>query len=91
MNPSAREPRPLLRRPVPLAWQMLILLTSIGVLLALGFSLLVPLPPEIKRLLDWSDVVVCAIFMCDFFLLLSLHVDRKRYLLDLERGVRALR
>jgi voltage-gated potassium channel len=60
---------------------MLILFTSIGVLLVLGFSLLVPLPPEIKRILDWSDVAICAIFMCDFFLLLYLHVDRKRYLL----------
>lgn len=70
-----------LRRPVPMAWQILILLTSIGVLLVLGLSLFMPLPVEVKRVLDWADVAICAVFMADFFLLLYLHVDRKRYLL----------
>jgi len=70
-----------LRRPVPIAWQILILLTSIGVLLVLGLSLLMPLPAEVKRVLDWADVAICAVFMADFVLLLYLHVDRKRYLL----------
>lgn len=70
-----------LRRPVPLAWQVLILLTSIAVLLVLAASLLMPLPTEIKRVLDVADVAICAVFMADFFLLLYLHVDRRRYLL----------
>jgi len=40
-----------------------------------------PLPSEIKRILDWADIAICAVFMSDFLLLLYLHVDRKRYLL----------
>jgi voltage-gated potassium channel len=70
-----------LRRPVPIAWQVLILLASVAVLIVLGISLLVPLPLEIRRVLDVADVAICAVFMADFFLLFYLHLDRKRYLL----------
>lgn len=70
-----------LRRPVPLAWQILILLTSVVVLLVLAVSLLVPLPPEVKRVLNLADVAVCLVFLADFFLLLALHKDRRRYFL----------
>jgi len=70
-----------LRRPVPIAWQVFILITSVGVLLVLGVSLLMPLPVEVKRVLDVADVAICAVLMADFFLLLYLHRDRKRYLL----------
>jgi voltage-gated potassium channel len=59
----------------------LILLTSLGVLIVLGLSLLTPLPAEVKRILDWADIAICTVFMADFFMLLYLHVDRKRYLL----------
>lgn len=69
-----------LRRPVPLAWQIFILLTSVAVLLVMGVSLLMPLPAEVKRVLDVADVAICAVFMADFFLLLYLHRDRRRYL-----------
>lgn len=81
MKASSHDLTSPLRRPVPLGWQILILLSSIGVLLVLGLSLLIPLPAEVKRVLDWADVAICAVFMADFFLLLYLHVDRKRYLL----------
>lgn len=70
-----------LRRPVPLLWQVLILLTSIAVLIALILSLFVPLPQEIKKVLDVADIGICIIFMADFFLLLYLHNDRRKYLL----------
>lgn len=70
-----------LRRPVPLAWQFFILVTSLAVLLVLALSLFMPLPPEVKKVLDWADLAICAIFMADFALLLYLHVDRRRYLL----------
>jgi len=66
---------------VPIAWQIFILLTSVAVLLVMGVSLLMPLPAEVKRVLDVADVAICAVFMADFFLLLYLHRNRKRYLL----------
>lgn len=70
-----------LRRPVPLAWQIFILLASVGVLLVLGVSLLMPLPAEVQRVLDVADIAICVVFMADFLLLLYLHRNRKRYLL----------
>ncbi len=57
------------------------MLTSVGVLLVLALSLLVPLPREVKRVLDIADYVICAIFMADFFVLLYLHKNRRRYLI----------
>jgi voltage-gated potassium channel len=81
VNDKIHEPSSPLRRPIPVAWQVLMLLTSVGVLLVLAISLLMPLPVEIKRMLDWADLVICVVFMSDFFLLLYLHTDRKRYLL----------
>lgn len=81
MKPVLPDSPSHLRQPVPLGWQVLILLSSIGVLLVLGLSLLMPLPAEVKHVLDWADVAICAVFMADFFLLLYLHVDRRRYLM----------
>ena len=43
--------------------------------------MLVPLPTEVKRVLDIADIAICAVFMADFLLLLYLHRDRRRYLL----------
>jgi len=70
-----------LRRPIPLAWQIFILLTSVAVLIVMGVSLLMPLPTEVKRVLDVADVAICVVFMADFLLLLYLHRNRKRYLM----------
>ena len=70
-----------LRRPIPLAWQFFIFVASIAVLLVLGVSLLMPIPPEVKRVLFVADFGICMVFVADFFVLLYLHKDRKRYLL----------
>ncbi len=75
-----KESENRLRRPVPLAWQVFILLASIGVLAVLAASLLMPLPAEVTRIFAWADTAICLIFMSDFFLLLYLHKDRRRYL-----------
>ena len=73
--------RPHLRRPIPIAWQLFIFVASIAVLLVLGISLLMPIPPEVRRVLSVADFGICAVFMADFFVLLYLHKNRKRYLL----------
>lgn len=70
-----------LRRPIPLIWQLFIFVASIAVLLVLGISLLMPIPPEVRRVLFVADFGICMVFMADFFALLYLHKDRKRYLL----------
>lgn len=70
-----------LRRPVPIAWQVVILLTSLSVLVVLSLSLFTPVKGELKEILDWADVAACVIFMIDFLILLYLHKDRKRYML----------
>ena len=70
-----------LRREVPLAWQMVVLVASLAVLFVMLLSIFTPLPPEVARLLRHADVAICGIFLADFFLLLYLHRDRKRYML----------
>ena len=80
-NQKVKPTENALIRPVPMAWQFFILLSSLAVLMVLGFSFLVPLPTEVKRLLDFADIAICIVFMVDFFILLSLHRDKKRYLL----------
>ena len=70
-----------LRREVPLAWQMVVMVASLAVLFVMLLSVFTPLPPEVARLLRHADVAICGIFLADFFLLLYLHRDRKRYML----------
>ncbi len=70
-----------LRRDVPLAWQMVVLVASLAVLFVMLLSIFTPLPPEVATLLRHADVAICGIFLADFFILLYLHKDRKRYML----------
>jgi voltage-gated potassium channel len=70
-----------LRRPVPLAWQLIVLFVSVAVVFVLTISLLHPLPKEIVSLLQMTDFFICAIFFADFLLLLYLHKNRTRYFL----------
>ncbi len=70
-----------LRRQVPLAWQLVVLVASLSVLFVMLLSIFTPLPPEVATLLRQADVAICGIFLADFFLLLYLHKDRKRYML----------
>ena len=71
----------LLRRPVPIAWQFVVLFASLGVLATLTCSLFVPFPPEVQRILNVTDFMICLIFLTDFCILLYLHKNRKRYML----------
>ncbi|HEY5791678.1 MAG TPA: ion transporter [Chthoniobacterales bacterium] len=52
---------------------------SLGVLAILALSLLAPLSPEIKRILEIADTTICFVFLADFGLLLYLHKNRKKY------------
>jgi voltage-gated potassium channel len=46
--------------------QFLILILSIVVLAALMVDILVPLPREVSRLVEWLDLLACAVFFADF-------------------------
>ena len=70
-----------LRRPVPIAWQFVVLFASLGVLSTLTFSLFVPFPPEVQKILNLADFLICLIFLADFGILLYLHKNRKKYML----------
>jgi len=70
-----------LKRPVPIVWQFVVLAASLGVLSTLTFSLFVPFPPEIQRILNVVDFLICLIFLADFGILLYLHKNRKKYML----------
>lgn len=70
-----------LRRPVPIVWQAVVLLASLAVLAVLSLSLLTPIPPEVRRILNIADIIICAVFLADFFILLYLHRDRRKYFL----------
>lgn len=70
-----------LRRPVPIAWQFVVLFASLGVLSTLTFSLFVPFPPEVQKILNLADFLICLVFLADFGILLYLHKNRKKYML----------
>lgn len=70
-----------LKRPVPIVWQFVVLGASLGVLATLTFSLFVPFPPEVQRVLNLVDFLICLIFLVDFGILLYLHKNRKKYML----------
>jgi voltage-gated potassium channel len=46
--------------------QLMILILSIVVLTALMIDVVVPLPPEVSRLVQWLDHLACAVFFIDF-------------------------
>lgn len=66
---------------MPLIWQFIVLVASLGVLSTLTLSLFVPFPPEVQRILNVADFLICLIFLADFGILLALHKNRKRYML----------
>ena len=47
-------------------FQFAILTLSLLLLAALAAELLLPVPPEVKRLIGYIDVAVCVVFMADF-------------------------
>jgi voltage-gated potassium channel len=47
--------------------EIITLILSIYVLIALLIQSLVPLPPDAVALLDWIDLLVCIVFLTDFF------------------------
>lgn len=81
MKPSVDVSASHLRRPIPIAWQCFIFVASLAVLLMLGMTLVLPVSAEVKRVLAVADFGICMVFMADFLVLLSLHKNRKRYLL----------
>lgn len=66
---------------MPIVWQGVVLLASLAVLAVLTLSLLAPIPPEVRRILNVADVLICTVFFTDFLILLYLHKDRRRYFL----------
>ena len=66
---------------MPIAWQFVVLFASLGVLSTLTFSLFVPFPPEVQKVLNLADFLICLIFLADFGILLYLHKNRKKYML----------
>jgi len=51
--------------------EIITLILSIYVLIALLIQSLVPLPPDAVALLDWIDLLVCIVFLTDFFVRFS--------------------
>ena len=48
-------------------WQVVILVLSVYVLLALALELVLALPPQVLILLGWIDFAICIVFIVDFF------------------------
>ena len=61
-------------------WQLILLALSVYVLGALFAKTVWALPPEVVRLLDWSDNAICVVFLGDFVHHLLTAPDRKAYL-----------
>lgn len=62
------------------AWQLVLLVLSVYVLGALAAQTLWHLDPEVVRVLDWADTVICVVFLADFFHHLATARDRRAYL-----------
>lgn len=50
------------------AWDMVILVLSVIILLAMAFRLTVPMHEETRKLLEMLDTVICIVFLTDFFI-----------------------
>ncbi|MEO6847667.1 MAG: ion transporter [Chthoniobacterales bacterium] len=69
-----------LRKPIPIWWQVIILVASLAVLIVLVLTLFLPIPTEARHILDFADTAICAIFMTDFCILLYSYKNRWEYL-----------
>jgi voltage-gated potassium channel len=70
---AARKPRA--------AYQLFMLALCVYALLALAVERFVPLPEDIRRLIEYADFAVCLLFFADFLVSLVTAQDRRRYML----------
>jgi voltage-gated potassium channel len=61
--------------------EIITLLLSIYVLIALLIQALFPLTPDAVALLDWVDLFVCVVFLTDFFVNLARAPSKRAYLI----------
>lgn len=62
------------------AWDMVILVLSIVILVAMAVELVVPLDKETQKLLLMLDTMICIVFLSDFFFRLWRAEDKKKFL-----------
>ncbi len=48
-------------------WQIVMLFSSVYVLVALFVVTVFPIPPEVSKILSWTDTFICILFIWDFF------------------------
>jgi len=74
---SASDEPVRLRHP---AWQLGMLVLSVYALVSLSIETMVVDDPELRRVLQVTDLVICAFFLIDFVVLLATAPDRRAYL-----------
>jgi len=63
------------------ALEIITLIFSTYVLIALLVQALLPLTPDVVALLDWVDLIVCIVFLTDFFVSLARAPSKPAYLI----------
>ena len=78
MRPESVAPR-LEGAEVSYAYQLFMLLLCVYAIASLAVGVLVPLKPEVAKLLDYVDYAVCAAFFLDFLISMVRAENRVRY------------